>query len=310
MYSDMACIYYMNKIKICTKCNKRKKIKNFYRSKKGDGFESICIQCRRKRFNEIRFLNKKRNNIIIFIKEKKCSVCKNIKNINMFYKDSARTDGLSYVCKSCSKIAVKKHELKNKLNHVIPTTKICKKCNKRKKNSFFSKNSNRKDGLHSICKKCSKQYRIINNKQLKEYRSKRKSIRAFNTKSRRKNDQYFNLSERIKSSFNYSFNIKNIKKQKSFLKYTGFRISEYISYLQHDPLFHKYKNNKNLYHIDHIIPISIYDFSNNNDIKKCWNPENLRIIDSKKNMKKHSKINIKLIEKYKIKHLLPDNFKL
>jgi hypothetical protein len=228
----------------------------------------------------------------------------------MFYKDKARKDGLSYVCKLCNKKAVKKHEDKNKINHIIPKTKICYKCNKRKKNIFFSKNSNRKDGLSDLCKKCSKQYRIINQDKLKQYTENNKYIRSKRIRNKRLNDINFNISERIKSNFNYSFKFKNINKEKSFFKYTNIHMSEYIEHLKNDSLFKKYQKNKSMYHIDHIIPIYIYDFTNINDIKKCWNPNNLRIILSKTNMSKHKKINIKLIKKYKIENLLPDNFKL
>ena len=45
----------------------------------------------------------------------------------------------------------------------------------------------------------------------------------------------------------------------------------------------EYKATKK-YHIDHIIPVSAYDFSIESDIKKCWNPRNLRIISAKENM--------------------------
>lgn len=43
---------------------------------------------------------------------------------------------------------------KNKLNGQVPRTIICKKCDKRKPASAYSKNSVGKHGLRSFCKPC------------------------------------------------------------------------------------------------------------------------------------------------------------
>lgn len=57
-------------------------------------------------------------------------------------------------------------------------------------------------------------------------------------------------------------------------------------------------------HIDHIIPSSLYK-NENELIKKGFNLRNLRLIDSKENIIKNNKLDIKLIKKHKIFDLLP-----
>jgi len=47
--------------------------------------------------------------------------------------------------------------------------KVCLKCNIEKEFTEFYKDRSRRDGYHSKCKKCAKQYRIENREQLKEW---------------------------------------------------------------------------------------------------------------------------------------------
>lgn len=42
-------------------------------------------------------------------------------------------------------------------------------------------------------------------------------------------------------------------------------------------------------HIDHIVPKSLFDLSNDNDIQKAWSLTNLRLIDATENLKKSNK---------------------
>jgi hypothetical protein len=57
--------------------------------------------------------------------------------------------------------------------------------------------------------------------------------------------------------------------------------------------------------IDHIIPISLYDLNNEKEFKKCCDLRNLRPLERKDNQIKWNKLNMKLVEEYNIKDLLP-----
>jgi hypothetical protein len=65
------------------------------------------------------------------------------------------------------------------------------------------------------------------------------------------------------------------------------------------------ENKNEIIHIDHIIPVKLYDFENIEEIKKCWNPKNLRLIPGIENIKKSDNLDFVLIKKYNIEHLLP-----
>jgi len=88
---------------------------------------------------------------------KKCSKCKEEKNVSEYYKN---TNGslLSY-CKTCRKTQVKKRskDISNNPNKIIITTKICFNCSVEKPASGFYKNKYRIDGLTDECKKCAKE---------------------------------------------------------------------------------------------------------------------------------------------------------
>jgi len=59
------------------------------------------------------------------------------------------------------------------------------------------------------------------------------------------------------------------------------------------------------FHIDHIIPMSLYNVFNEKDIENCFNLRNLRLLESSKNLSKKNKLDFELIEKMDIFDLLP-----
>lgn len=152
--------------------------------------------------------------------------------------------------------------------------------------------------------KKSKKRWLSNNKE------KIRIIKQRYKKKRRNSDIKFKLNELMGNAIRQSI------KDKSFIKWgkiVGYDIETLIQHLEK-----KFEDNmtwekyfKGGYHIDHIIPISLYNFKRkeNSEFKKCWNYRNLRIIKGKKNLEKLNKIDLSLIEKFNIKDLLPKNFK-
>lgn len=57
------------------------------------------------------------------------------------------------------------------------------------------------------------------------------------------------------------------------------------------------------WHIHHIIPVRVYNFYNEEDIKKCWSLENIITLP---NSERNNDIDWDLIEENKLEHLLPD----
>ncbi len=91
-------------------------------------------------------------------------------------------------------------------------------------------------------------------------------------------------------------------KNKSFTKYVDYTYEELIIHLGNN------FDNKD-YHIDHIIPLILYDIHNEIDIRKCWDMRNLRMYPANKDISKGDKLDIELIKQYGIEDLMPVRWK-
>jgi hypothetical protein len=64
------------------------------------------------------------------------------------------------------------------------------------------------------------------------------------------------------------------------------------------------------WHVDHIIPRSVFDPTNDQHIKWCWSLENLRPLEAWENMSKSASIILEEVKKISfyedVKHLLKD----
>ena len=76
----------------------------------------------------------------------------------------------------------------------------------------------------------------------------------------------------------------------------GYTIKDLIHHLKNKlpkgVTWSDYRNNPSKYHIDHIIPKAVFNFSKieHPDFKKCWALKNLQILSAKDNQIKHKKI--------------------
>ena len=59
--------------------------------------------------------------------------------------------------------------------------------------------------------------------------------------------------------------------------------------------------------LDHIIPVSSFNYTNYEDEEyiKCWNYNNLRLLEPEKNILKGDKLDKSLVKEYEIENLLP-----
>jgi len=255
---------------------------------------------------------------------KKCYNCGELKSISEFYIRKMSKDGHTASCKLCvGKFAKerydrdtmsKREEERQRLIYRMTVEKICAGCKIIKPVSEFNKDKNSYDKLSRLCKECRKKQAALrkynpiarrksylrNKKQADKY-----SLEYQNLKT--KNDPGYRINKLIRSAFVTRLKNKKVRKNQKLLKYTNVPIKEYIIHLEKDPLWEDYKNGVAM-HIDHIIPCAAYDFIIPEDIARCWNPLNLRLLPAKENMKKSDKIDMDLIIKHQIEHLLPTNF--
>jgi len=261
-----------------------------------------------------------------------CSVCKIEKDESEFRKSKGYKNGINSKCKKCKNEEDRLYRLNNKDK--------CQQYNKQ----YYLDNKNKiknnvklyQENNKEYCLKFRKEYYqnnkekiIIKNKEWRmnnpekiklnrispeERRKKRKeNIESARKKGReyvskrKKLEPEYKLKATISHLFYYSITVNNLTKNKELMKYTGISYSDYINHFKINyPIEFDGLSEKGKYHIDHIIPVSAYDFTNGEEIKKCWMPENLRIITASENLLKRDKLDFELVEKYNIKHLLPE----
>jgi hypothetical protein len=231
--------------------------------------------------------------------------------VNCLYCGKEIVKGRKYCNNSCQNNFQNKVDLNNK-------ARLCKKCNEIKSFNEFSPR-NKEGDLSSICKKCNAEkmsiYRRKNHKRHLEYR---RNIRKENSEKykeydkKRRENPVRKISENISRSIRYHIS-KNGKSTFDILPYT---IEELFNRLKktlpEGITWENYLENTNSFHIDHIIPQSIYTFESIEDEEflKCWNLRNLRIISKKENISKNGRLIPELIKENGIQDLLPKGVKI
>lgn len=175
--------------------------------------------------------------------------------------------------------------------------KICSKCKIPKELNDFPKNKNHKDGYHSVCKQCKKEYNNLNKEEIKNYRKNNQEyyqeyyIENKNVIINRQKENKEKINQRIRNRYENNINFRlrqNIRnrfyhaikkgiKSKSVLNILGCSIEDFHNYIES-----KFKpemswdNQGKVWEIDHIKPCSKFNLENEEDQKQCFNFSNLQ----------------------------------
>jgi len=105
-----------------------------------------------------------------------------------------------------------------------------------------------------------------------------------------KNNPKFRLNDNISNGIRQSLN--GNKNGIHWEKLVGYSLPDLKKHIEKQFLENMSWKNRNEWHIDHIIPISKFNFSkpNHTDFKKCWALKNLRPIWSLENIQKGNKL--------------------
>lgn len=143
-------------------------------------------------------------------------------------------------------------------------------------------------------------------------KNNRDSVRKNQRDYMRRELKKYPLFYRIKGNINSALKAYSIVKAKSIKRY-GIFIDKIVKHLTKEAkaLGYTYKDIKDYFHIDHIIPISYYNLNNEKDIAKCWNCLNLRWLPVKENISRGNKLRPKDIEVIKKlpKEIYPKSWK-
>lgn len=143
----------------------------------------------------------------------------------------------------------------------------------------------------SACNERSKIYREKNRKRFllvqKEYREKNKESRNI----RYKTDSQYRLASLIRNRLRGAMRSQQCRKNSKTMEILGCSIDEFKIYIQSQ--FSKgmsWNNQGKVWHIDHIIPLSSFDLSNDNQLRQSCHWSNMRPLKAKDNLKKSDKI--------------------
>lgn len=204
--------------------------------------------------------------------------------------------------------------------------KRCHKCNTEKDIGEFHLQKNSKDGRHLWCKECvyqhNKEYYTKNREKVidgsrKWQRENKDKVNAKNKRWRELHPEYknpwgennqdyytayfkqYNQQPNIKINHRMRVYIGRILRSKkehkngrSWTKLVGYTSMELIMHLESKFQPGMNWENHGEWHIDHIIPVSAFNFETPDDIdfKRCWALKNLRPLWGDENMKKGAKL--------------------
>ena len=235
-------------------------------------------------------------------------MCKEIKNVDEFYKEKAKSDGYKSACKQCNSIKNKEYRDNNKKHYKelweeYKETDICKHRGKRyyranKEKCLLACKKWRGDNLDKV-----KEQRKLNNIKYKEKYTRQHKIWSENNPDKiRKysNDRYYRNKDKIDAKINKNISkhmwesLKGNKQGSHWEILVGYTLNDLQIHLeskfQEGMSFNNY--GKTGWHIDHIIPISLWKFEKPEDreFKQCWALCNLQPLWAVDNLRKGNKI--------------------
>jgi hypothetical protein len=242
---------------------------------------------------------------------KKCSKCKEEKPFEEFYRDKSTKDGRKSFCKECSKRYYENNKEKVREQHkrwrdnnkekIIEYQKQYRDNNKEKERERHKRYyENNKEKILEW----KKQYYENNKEKIMEYMKGWKAQKY-------KNDPEYRLRNNISRAFHRFLNGNKQKSTSEYLKQCGYTRKELMKHLegQFDQNM-TWDNYGSYWHVDHIIPQSVFEATNEQHLKWCWSLDNLRPLEVWENISKNNRVTLEEIKKISfyedVKHLLKD----
>ena len=215
--------------------------------------------------------------------EKKCIKCLKIKKLTEFSKNRRRWDGLEYYCRLCRNLNTKIYTSK-KRDEINRKQRIWGKM-WRLENPEKSKEKSRRWRIENPekAKAAIKRWQLLNPVKVRTYVNKWHKKRRTTIKGK--------LTDNIRRSIRKSIT-NGSKAGRSLESIIGYTMEQLKSHIEKQFLPGMSWDNRELWHIDHIIPISAFNFEKpeDEDFKRCWALKNLQPLWAKDNLEKNNKL--------------------
>lgn len=238
---------------------------------------------------------------------KYCCKCKEILPLNndFWWKCNKKPANVQSYCIKCLKTERESKEHKKRRQLKEKGFKICPLCKKELLISveIWGRCKRRKSGIYWCCKKCRSKYEKEcykkNTEKARErterWRLKRPSYARDRHRERRNTDKKFKIQCNLRNRIWYALKGKNKSLNTMFLigcdiDYLMYHIQCQFKKGMNWDNYGPGHNGKKQWHVDHIIPCSVFDLTNQEEQRKCFNYTNLQPLWAKENLQKHSKI--------------------
>jgi len=181
----------------------------------------------------------------------------------------------------------------------------CSSCKSLKRTQeFYPANNDR--GFRYYCKSCEEEKRNKRrdkqNLYYKDWYSKNKD--KFKKKKISYNQDVNILMKKNVRDFFFDC-VKNNKNEEQFKETFGYELKEVRNFESNFKKGMRWSNMGTYWNIYQTIPETAYNFSNEEEIKKCWNIKNLNVLLNEE-YKQESKINISFIKENGLLDLMPE----
>lgn len=213
--------------------------------------------------------------------KKKCSKCKEFKNLDCFYENKQSKDGRRPECIKCTKAKRDCEAFRKRRREHQKSEKVKKwRDNYREKNREHEKKRQQEYLSRPEVKKKRKEYFAR-----EDVKKRRKAY-----EKERKKDPKWRISSNISRRISKTLKIEGFSKRKRHWEdLVGYTKEELVKHLE--TRFEEgmtWENYGSEWHIDHIKPISSFNITSLEceEFKKCWELNNLQPLWAKENMRK------------------------
>lgn len=131
--------------------------------------------------------------------------------------------------------------------------------------------------------------KLINKQWMSDHPKRTKELRKIYNKKYRST-----ITGRLRTTISNGIyhSLKGVKTKQHFELYLGYSIEELKHHIEKQFQYGMTWENYGKWHIDHIIPVSVFNFKTQDDIdfKKCWSLKNLQPMWASENFKKKAKL--------------------